>query len=274
MTASPDWIQIDCSLFPGFDGGPYLPWGSLSEAVAQWRAEELFQWFWFVRKMPGLKLRFGGRELGARLQAPLARWLRAAERTNEIRGFRFTIYEPETYRFGGEAGMAVAHAHFDAGARLVLGYETLPAQTRERVSRLTLSLTNTSDLLIRSLSDRAEIWDVWRRLHAALESLGPVTPPPAREDWGGVFHGFDSLGSVTDPGLKSLAAMARAGNTATAEALQALAESGVLSLGRRAWLTAASIFEWNRFGLPEDRPALASAVAGAILEHLPDGDDR
>lgn len=270
MVESGGWLQASCSLFPRPGGGPYIPWKSLDEAVGRWRAEGLFSRFWFVRKMPGLKLRFEGREVAAKLQAPLSGWLRDAERANDIRGFRFTVYEPETYRFGGEAGMALAHAHFDAGTRLVLAYETSPAELRREVGRLAFSLANTSDLLIRALGDAAEIWDVWNRLHSCVVEYGAAPQAQFDDGWRAVFRGLDFIAAESSSAAGELATAAQNANRATAYELNALAESGALTVGVRAWLTAASVFEWNRFGLPDEPAALAEAIAVALREYAPD----
>lgn len=270
MVKSSDWLQVSCSLFPKPGGGPHLPWKSLGEAVGRWRAAGLFRQFWFVRKMPGLKLRFGGPKVAARLQPPLAEWLCGAERANDIRGFRFTIYEPETYRFGGAPGMALAHAHFDAGTRLVFTYENSAAELRRGVSRLDFSLANTSDLFIRALGDAAEIWDVWNRLYSAL--VGRHTAPQTSADEGrrALFRGLDFLPEDFGLGFGEMVAAVRAINRTTAGELRALAEGGALTVGVRSWLTAASVFEWNRFGLPDDPASLAEAIALALHEYAPD----
>src|SRR5207245_5891854 len=125
--------------------------------------------------------------------ARLASWLLARERRNDIRGFRFTIYEPEIHRFGGEGGMDVAHALFDAGTEIVLSYETLPVAARHELGRHELSLANTSDLLARSLEDRAEIWDVWRRLQHLLSNHVTVPTHGNRDRWRPFLDGLDAI---------------------------------------------------------------------------------
>lgn len=261
-----DWLQVDCSLFPQQDRSPYLPWCSLLEATDKWRAQNLFQWFWFVRKMPGLKLRFGGPNIAARLQGPLAEWLHTTERANEIRGFRFTVYEPEIYRFGGEAGMALAHSYFSSGSQLVLNYETNEELPKE-LERLTFSLANTTDLLDRALADQAERWDVWNRLYAAVaekDSQLRVNDAPA------IDRGFENLPPEQSSELAELIASAQAANAACADSLRGLVTGGVLSVGARSWLSAATTFEWNRFGLPDHPEQLAAAIALILLQHQPD----
>ena len=252
-------LQAECSLFAQHDGTAFLPWQSLREAVEKWRADDLFQWFWFVRKMPGLKLRFGGPDINARLQGLLAEWLQAAERSNAIRGFRFTVYEPEVYRFGGDAGMALTHSHFNNSAKLFLHYETREEATDSE--RLSFSLANTSDLLQRALADEAEIWDVWQRLYAAVGEKA--------SDAAGHLLNFEDLAEQS-PELADLIVAAQSANTACANSLRALVEGGILTVGIRSWLTAVTTFEWNRFGLPDHPNALAAAIAAILRDHQPD----
>ena len=254
-----EWLQAECSLFPQLDGTPFLPWKSLQEAVEEWRADDLYQWFWFVRKMPGLKLRFGGPDIKAHLQALLAEWLHAAERSNAIRGFRFTVYEPEVHRFGGDAGMALTHSHFNSSAKLFLHYEARAETTASE--RLSFSLANTSDLLQRALADEAEIWDVWQRLYAAVGENAMETTE--------TIPNFEEL-SEQSPGLGDLIVSAQNANAACADSLRALVEGGVLTVGIRAWLTAVTTFEWNRFGLPDHPDALAAAIATILRQQQPD----
>lgn len=254
-----EWLQVDCSLFAQLDGTPFLPWHSLREAVETWRDDDLFQWFWFVRKMPGLKLRFGGPNINARMQGRLAEWLHSAERSNAIRGFRFTVYEPEVYRFGGDAGMALTHTHFSRAAKLFLDFETRDEITN--AERLNFSFANTSDLLERVLADEAEIWDVWMRLYVLVGQTSDAAEAK--------LPSFEDL-SEQSPGLADLIVSAQTANAACATSLRALVEGGVLTVGIRSWLTAATTFEWNRFGLPDHPEALTAAIVTFLRHHQPD----
>lgn len=261
------WLQASCALFPAFDGGPFIPWTALSGALEAWRAAGLVRRFWFVRKPPGLRLRIQGPGPAAALRAEVAAWLLAAERRNDLRGFRFTVYEPETYRFGGAAGMEIAHAHFDAGAALALAYETLPDEVRAQAPRHALSLALTADLLARCLDDRAEAWDVWCRLRDALPASEVAEAP--RELWTRALRGLPGIAAGEHPALGALLARAEDAHAATARSLRALADSGALRVGPRAWLAAAAVFEWNRLGLPDDLPRLRAAVLAATEDLAP-----
>jgi thiopeptide-type bacteriocin biosynthesis protein len=261
VTTRVEWLQVNLSLFPDSDGDrPYVPWESLAQEVAGWRVEDRFRRFWFVRKPPGLRLRFAGRELGARLEPALSAWLVEAEAANDVRGFRFGRYEPEEHRFGGPAGLAVAHDLFDRDTAVVLRYESLEDDRRGGIDRHGFALAALDDLFLRCVDDQAEVWDVWKRLEAL------VGDPHPGEAGTAAGHGWEAL----DESGRELAREAAAGNSGAATALRATADAGRLTRGVRSWLAAAAAFSWNRWGLPLDLAALAQGVAAMARLRMPD----
>jgi thiopeptide-type bacteriocin biosynthesis protein len=264
-----NWFQADCSLFPDSRLEPHIPWAALSEAVRRWREQDLIHRFWYVRKPPGLRLRFeAAPDRG--FQAVLASWLIEAEHRNAIRGFRFTTYEPEAYRFGGMAGMETAHSLFDVKATLALHYYSKSAVP---VSALQLSFATTADLLNRCLDDPAEIWDVWCRLSDALSSTREVindSEISVREFLIGRASLCEILAEDWQPVLRQVDAT----HARVATDLRALAGAGTLKVGARAWLAAATVFDWNRFGLPNRLLELINAAAEAKRWLAPDGERR
>jgi thiopeptide-type bacteriocin biosynthesis protein len=266
MTDADEWIEVSCSLFPGADGAAHIPWQALAEARDEWAARGLLQGLWFVRKMPGLKLRLRGGSRQAELEVELARWLAEAERRNDLRGFRFTRYEPERHRFGGDAGLAIAHRHFEVGSGLVLEHQAAQSAGRPRLSPLVWSVVNTSDLLLRALPDAAEVWDVWCSLQALLPTQDEEPHMPdavAAGGWSALWQ--------QDPGAEDRTSMqvSREANDASACNLVALAAAGRLGVGLRHWLSAVTTFEWNRWGLPNDLQALTRAVDAAARQSRP-----
>jgi thiopeptide-type bacteriocin biosynthesis protein len=252
---------VNLGLFTDSSGDrPYVPWESLAPEVAAWRAEDRFRQFWFVRKPPGLRLRFAGPELGGRLEPALSTWLVAAEAADDVRGFRFGHYEPEEHRFGGPAGLAVAHDLFDADSAVVLRYETLNEDRRRSIDRHGFGLTGINDLFLRCLDDQAEVWEVWKRLEALLGDSQPVEAGAAP------VHGWEGLDDIGH----ALAREVAAGNSRAATALRATANAGRLTTGVRSWLTAAAAFSWNRWGLPLDRARLARGVTARARLQTPD----
>jgi thiopeptide-type bacteriocin biosynthesis protein len=246
------WVQVNCTLFPqGLDAPLYVPWARLQDAVEAWRAERRFARCFFMRKPPGLRLRFQGVHLGARLEPALIAWLEAAERRNDLRGFRFAVYEPERFRFGGPVGMDVAHDHFDRDSRLALRYETLTDDDCTHLPRDLYSLIVTYDLCRRGVDDSAELWDVWRRLGVAvggdLPTVGADASASAR-DHAALALAPAFLATLPAP-VVTLLADARAHNEAIAARLHAASVAGRMIIGPRAWLAAACVFHWNRLGL-------------------------
>jgi thiopeptide-type bacteriocin biosynthesis protein len=265
-----EWLQVDVSLFPDETGlRPYIPWRGLA-TVSSDRIESGHEHFWFVRKPPGLRLRFSGAGLASRFEPVLLKWLVAAERSNDIRGFRFGCYEPEEYRFGGPAGLAIAHDLFHDDSAVVLRYETLDDDAQRRIDREEFALAVTDDLLVRTLDDDAEIWDVWKRLEASA-STSHIDPSSEREDPGVLRTLTESrMNDFGSPGA-SLADAANMANQRAAVALRSLAEAGRLTTGVRSWLAAATAFQWNRWGLPLDLPSLAKHVRSRVRRLQPDG---
>jgi protein-L-isoaspartate(D-aspartate) O-methyltransferase len=253
---------VSCTLFPqGLDAPLYVPWAALRDTLERWRGEGRFARCFFMRKPPGLRLRFQGEHLGARLEPTLVAWLEEAERRNDVRGFRFGVYEPERFRFGGPAGMDVAHDYFDRDSRLTLRYETLADDERVALPPDLYSLIVSYDLIRRCVDDGAEIWDVWRRLRTAVGG----NSPPVGEDTAAVARDRAAVGlalayrSALPPAAQALLEEAQVHNAAIAARLHAASAAGRLSLGPRAWLAAACVFHWNRLGLslPELRDMVA-----------------
>src|SRR5262245_49117650 len=262
-----DWVEVRCAVFLGASGSaPYVPWQDLADTVQTWRDKRLFELFFFMRKPPGLRLRFYGRDLSARFEPELLEWLDRMERENNIRSFRFSVYEPEYFRFGGSLGMGIAHEFFDRDCRAVLGYETLPTVGRESLPRDLASLFAINDLFAQSLEDGAEIWDVWQRLGRLVKSSslnGPSKSACNRaRDMLTLKPAFKrKLPTPTAEWLQTVSEY----NDQIAGRLRAAASGGRLGLGLRAWLAAACVFHWNRFGLTNSDLAIMVVMMERLL---------
>lgn len=258
------WLQVSCALFTDASGTrPSVPWRELEAAVERWRGDGAFRRFFFLRKPPGLRLRFFGEGLADRLEPELLSWMVGAERSDLIRGFRLTLYEPEESRFGGPVGMAIAHDHFDRSSRFALAYEALSGGEQASLSRHVLSAAMSNHLFAKAAEDQAEVWDVWSQLaRSATEFGGSATGPydgslRSALELGGAF--WDAL----TPSTSTLVERALEGNEATAERLRAASDAGRLMVGKRAWLAAATTFHWNQLGLGLEPERLSQAIGGA-----------
>ena len=261
------WLHVSCILFSDAKGVSYFPWRRLAAALELWRSDRRFRQFFFMRKPPGLRLRFYGNELAELLEPELVTWLQAAEESNDIRGFRFGIYEPETARFGGPAGMAVAHEQFDRDSRTASRYEMLGELERRGLPKDLFSLFLINDLCARSLDDKAEIWDVWQKLGRLVR--GSVRTSVVSETECNRVRDVVTLEATFTSGLSSSAAalleQASADNAHVAQRLRALASSGRLHIGLRSWLATAAVFHWNRLGLTDVEIGAMTATMNCLL---------
>jgi thiopeptide-type bacteriocin biosynthesis protein len=214
-----------------------------------------------------LRLRFYGEELAESLEPELVTWLQAVEQSTEIRGFRFGIYEPETARFGGSAGMAVAHEQFDRESRTAGRYEMLSESERGGLPRDLFSLFLTNDLFARSLDDRAEIWDVWQKVGRLVR--GSVRASIVSQTECSRARDVVTLEAAFTNGLSSSATalleQASADNAYVAQRLRAIASSGRLHIGLRSWLATAAVFHWNRLGLTDVEIGAMTATMNCLL---------
>ncbi|MCA1844901.1 MAG: thiopeptide-type bacteriocin biosynthesis protein [Actinobacteria bacterium] len=279
-TLRPDggWVQVNCSVFPDAARdrlAPYIPWERLADAVDGWRHERRFERFFFVRKPPGLRLRFAVGDPG-RLLPVLAAWLSGREAANDLRGFRFTVYEPEAFRFGGAAGMELAHDLFDADARAALEYEQGAEGQPVGLSRAELSAALTNCLLGAALDDPSEAWDVWCRLREAVLSsavAGRASGGVPVEEDGEDAPALPGHVGVAERLPPPLAAAYRAlveRQQTVASRLRATADAGLLTVGVRSWLVSATVFHWNRWGLPLEPAALRDMTERMVAQRSPE----
>ena len=112
------WIQVNCSLFPQTHQQDdfYCPWADLSSLLDTFIEHSICDSFFFVRKPPGIRMRFSNLTNHLVLHSALATWLNTAEKSNTIRGYRFSHYEPESHRFGRQGRKAQAHGNRGAQA--------------------------------------------------------------------------------------------------------------------------------------------------------------
>lgn len=259
------WLQFNCALFPDALGGTgYVPWADLLTTIEQWRAEDRFRRFFFVRKPPGLRLRFFGENLDERLLPPLVAWLDEAERLNAIRGYRTARYEPERARFGGPMGMDIAHDAFDRDSRHVMRYAGLSRDAQLALSRRAFSLLLANDLFGRRIADIAELWDIWQRLSRVVGDVRAERATTA-DDVALALVAFSDVQAVlarVPADAATLLTDAWQDNAEIIARLHASEQTGGLRVGPRAWLASVCLFHWNRLAF--ERCDLGEIV-GAML---------
>ena len=214
---------------------------------------------WFLRKPPGLRLRLGG-PLGPDLLPVLEDILGAARDAGELAARFPSVYEPETYTFGGPAAIEAVHRYHDADTRLYAAHQRLLAAQRGRLSPVALCLAVLSDLFERATGDADEAWDVWCNLEKNYADLAaaPAELPP-----------FSLAAARAGAGADDQALLAgyADANARLAADLDALWRRGALLWGRRAILPPLAAFVFNRHALPG--PTIAAIVRGVIRQRSP-----
>lgn len=232
-----EWVQLDVAA------------GVTAEQLAAvlaplWTTFGPRRW-WFVRKAPGVRVRV---ELDGAGPEGLVTACRGA--LAPLGPVGVAVYEPETYRFGGTAGMDVAHDHFalDTALAVLLG------RAHDRgTTPIPWSVVALGDLSTRVVEDPAERWDAWKTLEELLASVGEAPAPapvPARR--------AGAAGPAVPPRLSI--ALQRGNERVAVRLRRAELAHGV---GRRSWFAAVAVFHWNRLGLA---PAQMAQVVGTVLE--------
>ena len=218
--------------------------------------------WWFMRKEPGWRIRLldadtdAARQLfdGLVVDGTIAEWTPS-------------IYEPETSAFGGDCGMDIVHALFQADTRGILSYLR---QEHPPVGRREMSLLLINAMLVGAGLDWFERGDVFFRT-AALRltrvnatELAELTKQLTRllaVSAGGESPLF-TAGGPLEATADWREAFEESGRHVTAAAA-----SGALNRGLRAVLAQVIIFHWNRLGLSAATQAVLASAAARV--HLP-----
>ncbi|MEV4477052.1 thiopeptide-type bacteriocin biosynthesis protein [Nonomuraea sp. NPDC049504] len=219
------------------------------------------QGWWFLRKPPGWRLRVHTTDRPA-----VDRALRELVEERVIARWWSTIYEPETFAFGGPDGTDIAHELFCADSHGVLAYARQKAADQ---GRRELSLLLINALLREAGLDWFERGDVFGRV-AAIRPAPPGNQTSAVEKLAPNVRTLLLVPRQADRRLLAdtlafvepwLAAYETAG-----QRLGDAAARGRLDRGLRAVLTHVLIFHWNRFGLSATtQGVLAHAAKAAFL---------
>lgn len=252
------WCQVDLAQ-PGVAVSDVA--GALAPVLVEFGPRR----WWLVRKEPGARVRVETLDAGDRLADAVLAAL------GVLGAARPSTYEPETYRFGGDEGIDIAHDHFALDSALAALVERVPDVSLRRWSTAALL-----DLSRRVVDDPAEWWDAWKQLESVVVPLVGALPQAS-----------DPQTATASTSDRLITAM-EAGNSRVAARLRdATLLAGV---GRRTWFAAAAVFHWNRLGFHPAQmaaviadalaattaPAPADAVAAPMVLHveLGSGADR
>jgi thiopeptide-type bacteriocin biosynthesis protein len=212
----------------------------VTATVAALEATHGLDGYFFMRKAPGVRLRF--RAQGEAMTAIVTAALDELVLSRAIARWFPSCYEPETFQFGGAEAMELAHAHFSVDARAWWQWESLRRDGRAHCSAEVLSLAVLNDLFVRMLEGPEEVWDVWCQLallHDGAPGVGRSPVPVVRI--GDLVHRVSAderelLDRYTDA------------NATFAHGMRALLEGGKLLFAFRLVLPYVGLFHWNRYG--------------------------
>ncbi|MFB9443128.1 methyltransferase, FxLD system [Dactylosporangium vinaceum] len=244
--------------------GPLLHSAEHDDVLGQW---------WFVRKGPAWRLRLRPvPSTDTSRVADLIQRLTDVAAVTGLRAWAEVIYEPEAHRFGGAAGMDLAHTLFHADSRHLLQYLAGADRDHRIDHRRELSLVLATRLMRAAAQDWYEQGDIWRAVadHRAAASDDAGEPVPAQ-----LAAVRQLILAISDTDTSPLHA-APGWPTAFEQAgiaLAGLSERGGLTRGIRAILTDHVLFLFNRHGVAApDQQTLASAARQVVFEREPAGD--
>ena len=264
------WLEVRCE-FPlgGRPETPLIPWARLAAGFEFWRRADYYSLAFFIRKPPGLRLRFQIKHSPDEFRRIVTAWVEELEEVSAVKKHVFSVYEPEEYRFGGPDGMEVAHRVWSLDTELVLSYELLKPGERTSLRRTAFWAMLEHHFVKSALNDDAEIWDVWCRLADACSGL-PIDEPTKetyRRIAPALIDPHTNLLGLFTPQLRSIWANAQKANVESANAIRRLRDGGKLNRGLRSWLTANALFRLNRWAVGLEVGELR-ALTEAMVELL------
>jgi protein-L-isoaspartate(D-aspartate) O-methyltransferase len=269
MPPNADWHQYHIE-FTDRATASYITAHQLAPALNQaQRADQLKNW-WYIRKPPGLRLRYQTTDPHALVVDTLLSDLAASGHvTSWTRG----IYEPETVAFGGPAAMDIAHILFHHDSHNLLAHaaqtDLIPVLGQRETTVLLFST-----MLRAAGLDWFEQGDVWAKVAALRPAAHShrITAERA-EELGQAVRRLMTVNarSVSDLLAESwLAVFETAG-----QQLAALDRHGQMNRGLRAVLAHHFIFHANRAGLPgADQATLAALAVDTVFNTLSTGQPR
>jgi len=255
------WYDVRIQ-FADWETAEHIAASHLGPRLDQLQNEGAISGWWFLRKYPCWRLRFADPHIET-----ISHALDEFAATHAATRWWPTIYEPETYAFGGPVSMRVAHELFCADSRGVLDYLRQPESA---LGRREMSL-----LLIGAFLDAAE--QDWFERGDVFAKLAEIRPAPTtgRSNLEALIDNVRGLLAVgTDPdnslfgpgGTAPYAAPWHGAYVAAGRELAAAARAGWLDRGLRRIASHIVIFHWNRLGLTAaSQAALTHAALEAFL---------
>lgn len=270
MPPDTDWHQFFIE-FTDRATAAHITAHQLAPALNQAQHAGQLNTWWYIRKPPGVRLRYQPTDPDAAVVDRLLGDLAASGHvTNWTRG----IYEPETVAFGGPAAMNIAHTLFHHDSQHLMALLAQTNATSASMGQRETTVLLFSTMLRAAGLDWFEQGDVW----ATIAALRPAahahrTTAERAEELGQALRRLMTVNAHSVPDLLAeswLSAFETAG-----QQLAALDRHGQMNRGLRAVLAHHFIFHANRAGLPEaDQATLATLAVNTVFNTLSTGQLR
>lgn len=255
MTTAHAWHQLNLT-FDTPDTAEQWATGHARDILTAACEEGVIDAWWYIRKHPHWRLR---------LHAPAGHLLDQLTRTltehPAVQGTAVVVYEPETYRFGGAAGMDAAHHLFAADSRHLIDHL---ADHRGNEARPELAMRLLTRMMTAAGLELFEKGDTWQAV--ADRRVTDTTPAPTQGTVSAVQTLITAVDEAPDSPLAHTATWTRTYEE-TGRLLADLARAGELSRGLRAILADHAMFTFNRFGIPASTQALLACAASTFVFH-------
>jgi thiopeptide-type bacteriocin biosynthesis protein len=267
---NPSWLQVSIH-FDVWEAAEHTAVTELAPLIADAEAAGLVTSYFFIRKSPCWRVRFLPAGEGTAQEATtfIHQRLDILQEAGRIARWVMTIYEPETYAFGGPAAMDTAHHLFHQDSRHILTYLGRDRATASAGGdqRRELSILLCSILLRSAGQDWYEQGDIWARVaeHRCLPPDAPLERLHTMESDLRRLMTVDTASLVRHNGPLAFASDWAAAFDNAGTELGELARTGNLLRGLRAVLAHHVVFAWNRVGLSHATQSLLANVAKAVV---------
>lgn len=264
---TPSWRQVLVH-FDAWSTAEHTAVTHLGPVLADAENTGLIASWFFIRKAPCWRVRFLPTDASAHhATTVIHQRLDTLQEAGRIARWVETIYEPETYAFGGPTAMDTAHHFFHQDSRHILAYlgsDHPRAGHGDRRRELSILLCST--LLRGAKQDWSEQGDIWARVteHRSLLPDAPHGRLHAMQSDLRRLMTVDTATPVQNGPLADIPDWVSVFDHTGAE-LGDMARNGTLRRGLRAVLAHHVIFAWNRIGLSHATQSLLANVAKVVV---------
>ncbi|MFE0424685.1 thiopeptide-type bacteriocin biosynthesis protein [Streptomyces sp. NPDC058953] len=271
-STQPDWFQAYVQ-FRDWQTAEQSVIAHLWPVLQRAEADGTIAAWWFIRKFPcwRIRVRAGPSGIPGGVKTLTAQAFDTMVTANAADHWWESIYEPETYAFGGPTGIDIAHRLFHADSReLLASISRLPGQAEPPLGRKELSILLLSTLMRGAGQEWAEQGDIWHRVETS-RPLPPNTPSerlhamrPALLSLLTLDVGASSKLLETGGPLADQASWFEAFYSAGKQ-LEEAALANQLGRGTRHVVQRHILFHWNRMGLSAPQQSIVAQVARGTI---------